>query len=473
MILGIYSVKTQFTEKIMTDKKQPLANDQSNAAEQKSASTIKDSTPKVSNQKNTNKSVKRSPPAPVAKKPTSKTAIIAIILAFISLCIAVAIHFWHNDKSTALAQQIINQNLENNNKYQQQLDQLEQLRRTQAESFSQQLTQMLEQVQRQNNNKIEELQNSIVRLTQNKPSDWLIHEAEYLIRVAARTMWLERDAQAAMSLLKDADGRLAELNSPRFLPIRQLIHQDIEQLKLMPQLKTEAIILELMGMEKQVSTLPLVAMQNTIIVQKDAELSSDIADWQSNLAKTWQKFLDTFVTVHSKAGTIEPLLSSQQQQLLKENLSFKMQQAQWAAFKQQPYLFQQTLLDIQQWLNAYFNLEHIENQRFLEGISTLSQAQVSYNYPSTLASLTALRTLIENQPMLTKETSPAQITSTETVAPETLTPQIPDVNVVIEHNGENSNTPSNNKVDKTPEDVINENKQNNNQEKNLNNEDLL
>jgi uroporphyrin-3 C-methyltransferase len=415
----------------MTDKKKPLDNDQKSSpvvkyshSETLSSSTSvnesnksddkANSAPQVANKdvkkdtmKKSKETAQKSAPVTgkVSNKSTghshvkvgiSKTALSALFIAFLSAA-GVGVHFYWQEQQTLLVKQdLLQKNTESNQQIQQQV---QRLLAAQKQSFSVQLEQMVNKVQSESMAKIAQLETTVTRLSQNKPSDWLIHEAEYLVRIAARTMWLERDTQAAIGLLKDADNRLNELNDPDFLPVRQLIYQDIEQLRLMPRLSSEKTILALMGLNQQIVSLPLaiVDIENQSKKQTDIELSSNIADWQENLAKSWRKFLDTFVVIHSRDGKLEPLLSPSQQKNLRENLSLKLQQAQWAVREEKSAIYQQSLVDIQDWLTHYFDMSDKKNQHFNTEIETLKSAIITFDYPSTLSSLQAMRSLINQQ----------------------------------------------------------------------------
>ena len=131
--------------------------------------------------------------------------------------------------------------------------QLKQQLAQQQSTFSQQLKKVAQQAHLESEGSVAQLSAQVKQLeqsiTQRQPSDWLIHEAEYLIRIAARTMWLERDTTAAIGLLKEAGIRLSELNQPKFLPILALVNQDIAALALMPKLENQQAILSLMALK--------------------------------------------------------------------------------------------------------------------------------------------------------------------------------------------------------------------------------
>ena len=384
----------------MTESKTPLTPEKV-APEKVAASATKISSNKSAAEKSAPKKTdsQKSTTATSSNK-ISKLAIFAIIIAII---IPAAHYYWqqlqHQTLTQTLSSKINQENSTTLNRYQ---NQLQQALSKQQQSFDKRLKQVTAQIQATSQAKIIELDASVAQLEQHikqrQPSDWLLHEAEYLIRVAARTLWLEHDTRAAIGLLNDANTRLTELNDPAFLPVREIIHQDINALTQMPTLQTDEIVLTLMAMSKQVDQLSLamVDLDQAGDKQADLTLSNDINDWQTNLAKTWQKFLNNFIRIRAKAGSIEPLMSPVQQANLKQNLSLKIQLALWAASERKGELYQKALSDIQQWLNDYFDMTINTSQGFAKTLADLKQKQVNYDYPSELKALTALRATLNS-----------------------------------------------------------------------------
>jgi len=354
--------------------------------------------------KKSNIKVKKMPPKQIEKEnmqenksatsKISKTAILSFIIALIALAGNGGLYYWQNQQHNLLEQNLLSQ------LNQQAIDNKKQIQRLLAEqksNLTRQLDKTLTANQLMNQQKISNFEDTITRLSQNQPSDWLIHESEYLIRIAVRSIWLEQDTHAAINLLKDADQRISELNNPKYLSLRQLIHQDIEALKLMPVLNTEEVILTLMAMEKQLKSLPLamIKIPESTGIDENFELTEDPKDWRSNLTKTWHKFLADFITVSRRTANVEPLMPPQYQQNLRENLALKLQLAQWAATKQDDKLYNITITDIQLWFTEYFDMDNTINQEFNSGLQSLSLEVIAYDYNNRLSSLKAIRKIIE------------------------------------------------------------------------------
>ena len=295
-------------------------------------------------------------------------------------------------------QQIAQQLLQNKQQIAQQFLLSKQANTTEITALRNKLAQ-LDSLEQSRVNTLAQLEQKIVSLGQNQPNDWLLQEAEYLIRVASRSLWLEKDTRTAISLLNDANLRIAELNDPQFLPLRQIIQQDIAKLELLPKLKTDEVILKLMTLAQQTQQLPLTKANNAASTNKeiDLQLTENASDWRENLAKTWHNITAKFLTISKKTADSKALMSPEFTQNLRENLNLKLQTAIWAASKMNQGVYQQSLSEVSQWLNDYFDMAVISNQNFAETIVNLQNKTISAEYPNKLEALVAIRQLLSSK----------------------------------------------------------------------------
>ncbi|NMP16061.1 uroporphyrinogen-III C-methyltransferase [Thalassotalea sp. Y01] len=346
--------------------------------------------------------VKKSPTRPTAsnsnagKPGISKTAVLALLLA---IGAGAAVGYLYQYQNTTLAQQ--GQQLNQQTKQSlAELDQHLQKQISDLQSTQQKrVSEVIEQFEQRNKSKIAELEGEIKQLLERQPQNWQITEAEYLTRMAGRVLWLEKDTQTAISLLHDADARIKELKDPRLLAIREMIHQDIESLKTLPKLERQDIILSLMALSQQVDKLPLSSVQipEPIEVTESNALSEDIGDWKQNLAKSWRKFKDEFITVRYRTANVEPLMAPDQEQNLLQNMRLKFQLAQWAVSKGESELYVESMNDISQWLNDYFDMTEAATQKFNMRLSQLRIKPVDVDYPQQMQSQQALRKMLDNK----------------------------------------------------------------------------
>lgn len=390
--------------------------------------------PKATNKSSVNKAPTDKAQKPVKEKSSakmSKLAIFALLIALLAVGGVVALYYWHMQQQVALENRLKDSADKNITLLQEQLqEQMKDVLTSQQSTLALQVENSVNSMEENTTDRITQLNQMVEKFSQNQPTDWLVHEAEYLVRVAARTLWLEKDATAAVGLLLDANDRITELNNPEVLPVRQLIHQDITTIKALPTLETEEVILSLIALGEQVQELPLTTLS---VPQEEAqknnfELSEDLSQWRENIQKTWNKFLETFVVVHNRIGDLEPILPADQRINLKENLSLKLQVAQWAASKGKEELFIKSLDDVQTWLLQYFNMEDNKNIAFSETIDALKDKQINLDVSSNkLVSLQAIRNILADRevvPTVSIEPMEATLEEAVEIVPESVEPEV-------------------------------------------------
>ena len=226
-------------------------------------------------------------------------------------------------------------------------------------------------------------QQNLADVSGRRPSDWLLAEADYLVRMAGRKLWLEKDLSTAREMLFAADQRLQELDDPSLLPIRETLANDIQSLQQVNSVSTDAIALRLGAMLGQVEQLPLAFFKKPESSISTAP-SPDANTWQANLARNWQQVTENFFSVKRKTADIQPFMSAQEQWLAREQLSFSLLQAQVAVLKQNQPLFKQALALAQQHLAEHFEGEHPSTLQFSADIRELINTNISQTYPSQL-----------------------------------------------------------------------------------------
>ena len=221
-----------------------------------------------------------------------------------------------------------------------------------------------------------------------RPADWLLAEADYLVRMAGRKLWLEGDVQTAIAMLQAADSRIQDLADPSLLPVRQFIASDIQTLQQVNQVSLTAIALSVSGMVQQVSNLPLAL----------PEADSDNAAPQEleGLDRIWAYILSNF-KYQANNTPIKPLLSAQQQWLAREQLRFALLQAQSAVTREQDTLFKQSVQRSIGLLIEHFDLDAPEVEQFVTALQNLEKSSIERNYPQQLDSTRPLQDVLERR----------------------------------------------------------------------------
>ncbi|WP_394173816.1 uroporphyrinogen-III C-methyltransferase [Thalassotalea litorea] len=334
----------------------------------------------------------------------SKTGLLALLVALAAAGGVGGLYYYQQQQLQALTERL-NDKIEseqqtNSQRMSQdveaQIDALKQASQQNNRELANQLTDKNDQQQQALLQQVEQLEGKISRITAQQPSNWRVYEAEYLLRMAARVIWLEHDVNTALSLLNDADARLASMKQSRFLPIRKLIREDMQMLNQLPQDKSQDIILALLALSDSTDSLVIKGADKKVEVPpQEQELSDDISDWERNLRISWERFVADFIRVRDKNDQDEPLMAPQYQQHLLQNLQLKLQISQWAVTQQEQQLYQKSLDDVEQWLDKYFAKNNDANKAFVSEISNLKAEEIAIDYPQNLRSQQALREMLD------------------------------------------------------------------------------
>jgi uroporphyrin-3 C-methyltransferase len=240
-------------------------------------------------------------------------------------------------------------------------------------------------------------QRNLADVSGRRPADWLLAEADYLVRMAGRKLWLEHDVKTAIMMLQSADSRIQDLDDPSLLPLRANLADDLQALQQVNQVSTSSIALALGAMLKQVNNLPLAIFKKPEAEVVDESITSSIDDWRSNLARNWQRATKNFFSFKKVTTEIKPFMSQQQQWLSKEQLKFALLQAQSAVLQENATLYQQSLQTALGLLIESFDIEKDMVVQFTNSISNLQLTDIERTYPEQFMVAPLLHDIIEQR----------------------------------------------------------------------------
>ncbi|MBF4424351.1 uroporphyrinogen-III C-methyltransferase [Vibrio anguillarum] len=285
------------------------------------------------------------------------------------------------------------------------INQIKQETQTKAD----QLTHKTDVALNQQQKSIDSLQLAIADIKGRRPNDWLLAEADYLVKLAGRKLFLEHDIISATKLMESADQRIAELNDPSLVPLRKAMARDITQLKIIPLIDREGLVLRLTTLQQRVDTLPLAnAMLPETQQQSAPQVSENINDWQNNLVSSLKDFSENFITFRTRDGNAIPLLSPEQHFYLKENLKAKLETAIKAVYAEQQEIYTTALSTADKWSASFFNSDDQSVQQFNHALLQLSKQNIQVQYPVKLETQHELADVITER--LRREVSPMSVT---------------------------------------------------------------
>lgn len=246
---------------------------------------------------------------------------------------------------------------------------------------------------------LSEVQEKVATISGTDAKTWLLSQADFLVKLAGRKLWSDQDVTTAAALLKSADASLADMNDPSLIGARRAITDDIATLSAVSQVDYDGMILKVNQLANQIDNLRL-ADNNDDDSPMDSdsdELSSSISEWRVNLQKSWQNFMDSFITVRRRDETAVPLLAPNQDIYLRENIRSRLLVAAQAVPRHQEETWKQSLDNVSTWVRAYYDTDDATTKAFLDEVDKLSQQSITMTVPETLQSQALLEKLMQTR----------------------------------------------------------------------------
>ena len=194
-------------------------------------------------------------------------------------------------------------------------------------------------------------------------TDWLLAEAEYLLRIANQRLLIEKDIKGAAAALQAADDVLTESDDIGVYPVRQQLVREILALKSIVAVDRTGLYLQLEAVIDSVHQLTDQALihENAPGLMLSANASGvDVdADEPSMAVRTWQSFTRTLkqvVVVRRLDEQVKPLLSPDQSAYARLNLQLMLEETELAVLRGNQTLYQKSLekarTTVQEWYDA-------------------------------------------------------------------------------------------------------------------------
>lgn len=274
--------------------------------------------------------------------------------------------------------------------YDKALERIAQLEKEQ-EAYSSQILALQAQVKRANS-------------TQVDSSAWLLSDANFLLNSALRKLKIDTDVDTAQSLLEEADVALAKVTNSQYLSqvaqVRTAIKADLNNLKSINQVDQNGLMQRLTALANNLDDLPMLENESVDTTHNSGEVSDSIDDWQQNIEKTANSFLDYFIRVSDKNKNDEKgFIAPNQEVYLRENIRLRLQLAILAIPRQQNALYDKSLEAVSTWIRSYFNTQNENVKSFLKELDELSEQSIYLDVPEQLQSLIVLNNILRKEPV--------------------------------------------------------------------------
>ena len=235
----------------------------------------------------------------------------------------------------------------------------------------------------------------ILQLGTASRGDWLLSEAAYLIRLANQRLQVERSTENPLAILENVDTIFVQLNDPELLPVRRALAEDIAALRMAGKVDREGIYLELEAISKAIKQLSIIEPAPASQTPEIVDAATDTEQTRS-LLDSFQRFsqkLGQLIVVQKRQQPIEPLLTSNEQSIIQNNIFLLVEQAQSALLREEQVIYRASLEKSAALLVRYFQLNS-QSQALIERLNTLSERQIIQGLPDISGSIAAVQAML-------------------------------------------------------------------------------
>lgn len=225
----------------------------------------------------------------------------------------------------------------------------------------------------------------------------MLRDIQYLLKLAYRKVYLEKDISNSLNLLKEADNYLSTIDLPIALKIRKSVANEINMLNSLDVPDTEGIVLELIAIQENIYNLPKLGY-NFSNNQNIEELSSrdSVKDWKNNLGIGLNDFFKKVIVIKKYDNKENYILTYDQIAVLDDKINILLLETQLAAYSQQQTIFEQNLEKIITLLKKYFDREDSMTDHVINELIEMKNKSVIFVEPTEFDSLKLITDYLSN-----------------------------------------------------------------------------
>lgn len=228
-------------------------------------------------------------------------------------------------------------------------------------------------------------------------TDWLLAEAEYLLRIANQRLQVEQDFHGALKLLQQADQVLSRTDDPGVFPVRKALAQEEMALRSVQDvdrtglyLKLEAALHSIAAINEKALVKPIPAAN-----QKAAKVAGKTK--QNGAASPWQAIADSLervIVIRRLDQPVKPLPDPTQSAYLRLDLRLRLQQAEIALLRGDSRVYQTALHSALHELQQWFDDSQPQVAALKSTIEALARQPINPKLPDISPSLRLLKARI-------------------------------------------------------------------------------
>jgi uroporphyrin-3 C-methyltransferase len=235
-----------------------------------------------------------------------------------------------------------------------------------------------------------ELVSTRLRLGELDSSASPLSEAEALLRLAQQRLVLASDPGTAAELFQTADELLRQLDDPAIIAVREILAGELAVLRSLTEVDVAGLYAQLGAQGALVDSLTVAsgAGARDFDMAETAATAPEGDSWFSSIAAA----LDNYFVVTRTNQAVVPLLTTEQEYLLRGSIQLQIEQARLALLRADPQIYQSALDAARAAIGQ--NLQGDNKEQVLATLTTLRDTPILMTLPPLGATLNALRQLL-------------------------------------------------------------------------------
>lgn len=241
-------------------------------------------------------------------------------------------------------------------------------------------------------------------------TDWLLAEAEYLLRIANQRLLIEKDIRGALSALEAADDVLTESDDIGVYPVRQQLAREVLALKGISGVDRTGLYLTLEAAISGVHELTdqaLISERAPGFITPDDNTEAGV-ETRNIFLRAWDKFKATIkqvIVVRRMDEPVKPLLSPDQSAYARLNLQLMLEEAEMAVLRGNQPLFERALAKARNTVDNWYDNTNPRVSALSETLAELATRNVDPKLPDISQSLALLKERLAGR-MTTSDSKP-------------------------------------------------------------------
>ncbi|MFT5577498.1 MAG: uroporphyrin-3 C-methyltransferase [Paraglaciecola psychrophila] len=260
---------------------------------------------------------------------------------------------------------------------------------------SQQRLERLQQQLRAQDLQLSSLQKRLLSLSITDRADWLLAEAEYLMRLANQRLLMGKELGGARDLLAAADAIVLELDDSALYPVRAALADNMAALAAAGNFDLEGRYLRLQALADRAAQLRL--FKQPVFAPPAPEVVTE-QGWQQGAERGLQAALtklNGYISYQLRDQSYRPAVAPDQEVAVRQNLQLMFEQAQLALLAGKQSFYMQSLQRAQAFLERYYSVDEVAVTAISGAIDELLQTPIERQLPDISSSPRALKSYLQ------------------------------------------------------------------------------